>query len=190
MSQNNFKTHWFFCFKYRKFQWTQLARFKLSWLQHKGKNTVLSYILGQVHHEIDDLWTVTIAQEILKKRGLETKFKLCCFIYSLESPIVILGYSLQEFKLSTWDTCNRTLEVVSQFQVDISHIEVVKVLVEWREILKEPKNKTLHWEMQLVTGIITVRFSGIILVKMITFLSILTINISLNIWNKFDSQFS
>lgn len=166
MSQNNFKTHWFSVSNTESFNehWQDSHCHGYS---TKVKNTLLSYILGQVHHEIDDLWTVTIAQEILKKRGLETKFKLCCFIYSLESPIVILGYSLQEFKLSTWDTCNRTLEVVSQFQVDISHIEVVKVLVEWREILKEPKNKTLHWEMQLVNGIITVGFSGIILVKMI-----------------------
>lgn len=54
----------------------------------------------------------------------------------LESPVIVMGNSLHQIHLGAWDAADGSVPVVSNPHVQVTGVEVLKVLVEGDKLLR------------------------------------------------------
>lgn len=55
--------------------------------------------------------------------------------FSLKSPVVVVGGSVHQVHLSSWNTADGSVPIVSDAHVEVSGVKVLKVLIKWHKVL-------------------------------------------------------
>lgn len=59
---------------------------------------------------------------------------------SRECPVIVMGNSLHHVHFGPWHTADRTVPAVPNAHVEVSVVEIFKVLVQWDKVLKHIKS--------------------------------------------------
>jgi len=89
---------------------------------------------------------------------LETLLRSSCWKPFLQSdsrerPVIVMGNSLHHVHFGSRHTANRTVPGVSNAHVEVSGIEVFKVLIQWDKVLKHTKNERKQYSKLVIKAI-------------------------------------